>query len=157
MSTVTAPERAPAHAADAPHLANPDLYPSFTKGVFLGEIREDLVFPFPVLADDERESLRMIIDSFRSWAADNVDSKQLDHDGKFPDAVQLATNTLRPHFLSLHLYELAGEFSTFYAADKVLVDDPAVRARRFLLCHRTLVELESGLHLLGIRTDLERM
>ncbi len=76
---------------------------------------------------------------------------------KFSDAVQLATNTLRPHFLSLHLYELAGEFSTFYAADKVLVDDPAVRARRFLLCHRTLVELESGLHLLGIRTDLERM
>ncbi len=77
--------------------------------------------------------------------------------GKFPDAVQLATNTLRPHFLSLHLYELAGEFSTFYAADKVIVDDPAVRARRLLLCHRTLVELEAGLHLLGLRTDLERM
>lgn len=76
---------------------------------------------------------------------------------KFSDAVQLATNTLRPHFLSLHLYELAGEFSTFYAADKVIVDDPAVRARRLLLCHRTLIELEAGLHLLGLRTDLERM
>lgn len=76
---------------------------------------------------------------------------------KFSDAVSLATNTLRPHFLSLHLYELAGEFSTFYAADKVIVDDPAVRARRLLLCHRTLVELEAGLHLLGLRTDLERM
>jgi arginyl-tRNA synthetase len=76
---------------------------------------------------------------------------------KFSDAVQLATNTLRPHFLGLHLYELAGEFSTFYAADKVIVDDPAVRARRLLLCHRTLVELEAGLHLLGLRTDLERM
>jgi arginyl-tRNA synthetase len=75
----------------------------------------------------------------------------------FSDAVQLATNTLRPHFLGLHLYELAGEFSTFYAADKVMVDDPAVRARRLLLCHRTLVELEAGLHLLGLRTDLERM
>ena len=76
---------------------------------------------------------------------------------KFSDAVQLATNTLRPHFLSLYLYELAGEFSTFYAADKVIVDDPAVRARRLLLCHRTLIELEAGLHLLGLRTDLERM
>ena len=29
-----------ASVADAPHLANPDLHPSFTKGVFLGEIRE---------------------------------------------------------------------------------------------------------------------
>jgi arginyl-tRNA synthetase len=76
---------------------------------------------------------------------------------KLSDAVQLATNTLRPHFLSLYLYELAGEFSTFYAADKVIVDDPAVRARRLLLCHRTLIELEAGLHLLGLRTDLERM
>lgn len=76
---------------------------------------------------------------------------------KFSDAVQLATNTLRPHFLSLYLYELAGEYSTFYAADKVIVDDAAVRARRLLLCHRTLTVLETGLHLLGLRTDLERM
>ena len=76
---------------------------------------------------------------------------------KFSDAVQLATNTLRPHFLGLYLYELAGEFSTFYAADKVVVEDPPVRARRLLLCHRTLTLLETGLHLLGLRTDLERM
>lgn len=76
---------------------------------------------------------------------------------QFPDAVQLATNTLCPHFLGLYLYEIAGDFSTFYAADKVIVDAPAVRARRLLLCHRTLTVLETGLHLLGLRTDLERM
>jgi len=76
---------------------------------------------------------------------------------QFSDGVALATNTLRPHFLSLYLYELAGEFSAFYAADKVIGDDPAVRARRLLLCHRTLTVLETGLHLLGLRTDLERM
>ena len=84
---MTAPTSAP-HAADAPHLANPDLYPSFTKGVFLGELREDLVFPFPVLPADEKESLAMIIDSFRGWAADNVDSAQMDHDGRFPESVR---------------------------------------------------------------------
>ena len=33
----------------------------------------------------------------------------------------------------------------------------AVRARRLLLCHRTLTVLVTGLHLLGLRTDLERM
>jgi arginyl-tRNA synthetase len=75
---------------------------------------------------------------------------------QFPDAVQLATDQLRPHFLCLYLFELAGLFSSFYAADKVIVDDPAVRARRLLLCHRTLIVLETGLHLLGLRT-LERM
>ena len=75
---------------------------------------------------------------------------------KFADAIRLATETLRPHFLGLYLYELAGEFSSFYNADKVMVDDPAVRARRLLLCARTLLILETGLNLLGLRT-LERM
>ena len=75
---------------------------------------------------------------------------------QFSDAVQSATSQLRPHFLCLYLYELAGAYSGFYAADKVIVDDPAVRARRLLLCHRTLITLETGLHLLGLRT-LERM
>jgi arginyl-tRNA synthetase len=75
---------------------------------------------------------------------------------QFADATALATAQLRPHFLCLYLFELAGAYSAFYAADKVIVDDPAVRARRLLLCHRTLVTLETGLHLLGLRT-LERM
>ena len=71
---------------------------------------------------------------------------------KFSDAVALASANLRPHFLCLYLYELAGEFSTFYAANKVAVDDPAVRARRLMLCARTLLMLETGLDLLGLRT-----
>jgi arginyl-tRNA synthetase len=75
---------------------------------------------------------------------------------KFPDAIRLATDSLRPHFLSLYLYELAGDYSSFNNADKVLLDDPAIRARRLLLCARTLLILETGLHLLGLRT-LTRM
>ncbi len=75
---------------------------------------------------------------------------------KFSDAVDLAVSQLRPHFLCLYLYELAGEFSTFYSADKVIVEEPAVRARRLLLCARTLLVLETGLQLLGLQT-LTRM
>jgi arginyl-tRNA synthetase len=75
---------------------------------------------------------------------------------KFADALRLSLETLRPHFLCLYLYELAGEFSTFYNADKVIVPDPPARARRLLLCARTLLFLETGLNLLGLRT-LERM
>ena len=70
------------------HLADPDHNLSFTKGVFLGEIREDLVFPFPELGKDEQENLTAILDSFRAWAAENVDSMKHDHDGKFTDATR---------------------------------------------------------------------
>jgi arginyl-tRNA synthetase len=75
---------------------------------------------------------------------------------RFPDALGAATNHLRPHFLCTYLYELAGEFSTFYNADKVAVTEAPVRARRLLLCNRTLLLLETGLQLLGLRT-LTRM
>ncbi|MBL9213295.1 MAG: arginine--tRNA ligase [Opitutaceae bacterium] len=75
---------------------------------------------------------------------------------KFPDAIRLAVETLRPHYLGLYLFELAGDYSSFNNADKVLVDDATVRARRLLLCARTLLQLETGLQLLGLRT-LTRM
>ena len=71
---------------------------------------------------------------------------------RFPDALASATGNLRPHFLCAYLYELAGEFSTFYNADKVAIDDPPVRARRLLLCNRTLLLLETGLQLLGLKS-----
>jgi arginyl-tRNA synthetase len=75
---------------------------------------------------------------------------------KFPDAIRQAAESLRPHYLSLYLFELAGDYSSFNNADKVLVDDAPLRARRLLLCARTLLILETGLHLLGLRT-LTRM
>jgi arginyl-tRNA synthetase len=75
---------------------------------------------------------------------------------QFPDALQQTLTSLRPHFLCLYLYELAGVYSAFNAADKVAVEEPPLRARRLRLCARTLLILESGLHLLGLRT-LNRM
>jgi arginyl-tRNA synthetase len=72
------------------------------------------------------------------------------------NALDLTLNDLRPHFLCTYLYELAGAYSSFYNADKVMVEDAAVRARRLLLCARTRTVLETGLKLLGI-TSLERM
>ena len=58
--------------------------------------------------------------------------------------------------MSQFLFELAGEFSAFYSADKVAVADPATRARRLRICARTLLMLETGLNLLSLRT-LKRM
>jgi arginyl-tRNA synthetase len=73
-----------------------------------------------------------------------------------PGALDLTLNDLRPHFLCTYLYELAGAYSSFYNADKVMVDEPAIRNRRLLLCARTRMVLITGLNLLGIQ-PLERM
>ncbi|HEY8309792.1 MAG TPA: acyl-CoA dehydrogenase family protein, partial [Gemmatimonadaceae bacterium] len=103
---------APSH--DAPHLAAPDVNPSFTKGVFLGEIREDLVFPFPVMSAEESESLRMILDAFRAFAAEHIDSAKMDHDGKFPDEVRHGL-----HELGLMGLNIPEEYGGFGASAKV--------------------------------------
>lgn len=74
----------------------------------------------------------------------------------FPAALDQAVTTLRPHFIALFLYELAGTFSTFWNANRILVDEAPVRARRLLLCRRTRLVLATGLRLLTIR-PLEQM
>ena len=71
-------------------------------------------------------------------------------------ALELTLQDLRPHFLCTYLYELASAYSSFNNADRVLVDEPEVRARRLLLCARTRTVLKTGLELLGIQT-LEQM
>lgn len=67
-----------------------------------------------------------------------------------PSVFELTLAELRPHYLCAYLYELAGTFSTFYNADKVIVDDEGVQQRRLMLCARTLRILEAGLRLLCI-------
>lgn len=75
---------------------------------------------------------------------------------EFPIVLEQAIKDFYPHTISNFIYELAGKFSSFYNANKVIVDDLAVRARRLLLCSRTLQLLQTGLHLLGLET-LEKM
>src|SRR5262245_4433876 len=95
------------HASE-PHLASPDENPSFTKGVFLGEIREDLVFPFPVLSPEEKESLTLILDSFRAFAAENIDAQRHDHDGRFTDEMRAGFHALG--LMGLNIPEAYGGF-----------------------------------------------
>ena len=93
---------------ERPHLANPDENPSFTKGLFLGEIREDLLFPFPELSADERESLAAILDTFRAFAKDHVDSRRQDHEGRFPDEMRAGFHALG--LMGLNIPEAYGGF-----------------------------------------------
>ena len=97
-----------------PHLAAPDVNPSFTKSIFVGEIREDLVIPYPSLSPEERESLGMILDSMRDWAASSVDSSKFDHDARFPDEVRAGL-----HALGLMGLSIPEEYGGFGASAKV--------------------------------------
>jgi acyl-CoA dehydrogenase family protein 9 len=97
-----------------PHLAAPDVNPSFTKSAFLGEIREDLVFPYAALTPEEGESLGMILDSMRDWAASSVNSSKFDHDGRFPDEVRQGL-----HALGLMGLSIPEEYGGFGASAKV--------------------------------------
>jgi acyl-CoA dehydrogenase family member 9 len=97
-----------------PHLAAPDVNPSFTKSMFLGEVREELVFPFPVLEHDEKEALTAILDSMRDWAASSVSSSKMDHDARFPDEVRQGM-----HELGLMGVSIPEEYGGFGASAKV--------------------------------------
>ncbi len=98
----------------APHIADPHRNRSFTKGVFLGELREDLVFPYPQLSPQESESLRMILDAFRGFAAEKIDSAKFDHDGRFPEDVLKGL-----HELGLMGLNIPEEYGGFGASSKV--------------------------------------
>ena len=97
---MTASATAPVTAGQV-HLASPETNPSFIKGVFLGELRDELLFPFPALEPGDAESLRMILDSFRAFAAEQVDSAKFDHDGEFPDGVRHGLHELGVMGLSI--------------------------------------------------------
>ena len=61
---------------------------SFSKALVLGEIHEELVFPYPVRRDDaEEEKIRGLVRAFRDYAAENIDSREIDTKGWIDDQV----------------------------------------------------------------------
>ena len=70
----------------------------------------------------------------------------------FSDAVQLAADECRPHYICLYLFELATLFHKFYELCPVLTSETGVRDSRLLLCDLTSRTLRQGLQLLGIDT-----
>jgi arginyl-tRNA synthetase len=68
----------------------------------------------------------------------------------FPVEVMAAARDLAPHQITFYLKSLAGEFHSYYNAERFLVDDPALRrARLALVVAAGQVQL-NGLAVLGI-------
>lgn len=76
---------------------------------------------------------------------------------QFEEAVQSVANEGQPHLMCAYLFELAGQFSSFYEACPILNnEDDAVKQSRLKLAALTAKTIKQGLDLLGIET-LERM
>lgn len=76
---------------------------------------------------------------------------------QFEEAVQMVSREGQPHILCSYLFELAGQFSSFYEACPILIaEDAAVKQSRLKLAALTAKAIKQGLSLLGINT-LERM
>jgi arginyl-tRNA synthetase len=69
---------------------------------------------------------------------------------EYPDMLAHAADELGPHAVAFYLRDLAGEFHSFYSADRVLVDDAALRTARIALLAATRQVLANGLATIGV-------
>jgi len=68
----------------------------------------------------------------------------------FPEVLKKAADELGPHQVAFYLRELAGELHSYYNAERVLVDDNALKHARLALLLATRQVLKNGLALLGV-------
>jgi arginyl-tRNA synthetase len=69
---------------------------------------------------------------------------------EYPEVLATAAEELAPHQVAFHLKDLAADFHGYYNAERVLVDDVAVRDARLALLLATRQILGNGLALLGV-------
>jgi len=68
----------------------------------------------------------------------------------YPEMLERAKAELGPHQVAFYLRELAGELHSYYNAERVLVDDEAVKMARLALMAATRQVLRNGLALIGV-------
>ncbi len=59
---------------------------SFMKSLFAGSLPAEMVFPYPRLDADARETLSLVLESFRGWARERLDGGAIDRAAAFPEA-----------------------------------------------------------------------
>ena len=70
---------APSHADEAAI--------SPVRALFGGAVTEELVFPYPEIAAEERETVSAFLESFRDFARDQIDAGAIDREHHVPDKV----------------------------------------------------------------------
>jgi len=69
---------------------------------------------------------------------------------EFPEVVAAAAEELAPHMIAFYLKDLAGEFHSYYNAERMLVDDAALKDARVALAAAVRQVIRNGLAILGV-------
>ncbi|MCB2016013.1 MAG: arginine--tRNA ligase [Hydrogenophaga sp.] len=69
---------------------------------------------------------------------------------KYPDMLTSAAEGFAPHDVTFYLRELAAAYHSYYDAERILVDDEAVKLARLALVKATAQVLHNGLAVLGV-------
>jgi arginyl-tRNA synthetase len=70
--------------------------------------------------------------------------------GEYPEILENAAGELAPHQVVFYLRELAGEYHSYYNAERILVPETSARLARLALCAAVRQVLGNGLSLLGV-------
>lgn len=69
---------------------------------------------------------------------------------EFPEVVAAAAGELAPHMIAFYLKDLAAEFHSYYNAERMLVDDAALKDARVALAAAVSQVIRNGLAILGV-------
>ena len=69
---------------------------------------------------------------------------------KYPDMLTAAAEGEAPHDVTFYLRDLAASYHSYYDAERILVDDEAVKRARLALVGATAQVLHNGLAVLGV-------
>ena len=69
---------------------------------------------------------------------------------KYPEMLSAAAQDFAPHDVTFYLRELASAYHSYYDAERILVDDEAVKRARLALVAATAQVLHNGLSVLGV-------
>lgn len=65
-----------------------EAHDSFGKGLFLGFLEEDLIFPYPAPNPDEADTVQQLNEQVDRWVAAHVDPHAIDQEGVLPEEVK---------------------------------------------------------------------
>ncbi len=68
-------------------MASEEKTSSFLKSLFAGDVRQDMIFPYPAMRPEAQDDLRVIIESLREFARDHVKSAEIDRSGSIPPRI----------------------------------------------------------------------
>jgi len=74
----------------------------------------------------------------------------LAHLARYPDVLAQAAGDFAPHDITFYLRELAAAYHSYYDAERILVEDQALKTARLALVAATAQVLHNGLSLLGV-------